>query len=185
VVEQEFQPDYRGTIPWNQTEAAKTALYEARTGYPVIDAALRELIDTGFMHNRARMIVASFFTKDLLLDWRIGEEFFAQYLMDYELASNNGGWQWSASTGTDAQPYFRVFNPLLQSERFDPKGEYIRRYLPMLKDVPTEDIHWPHGTLYCPKAYPAPIVDHATAKKRAVEVFKQAKGALNALDALP
>lgn len=181
VQTQEFQPQYRGTIPWDSSPRVKDALYNAKTGYPVIDAALREILQTGWMHNRARMIVASFFTKDLLMDWRVGEEFFAQHLMDYELASNNGGWQWSASTGTDAQPYFRVFNPLLQSQKFDPNGDYIRHYVPELKDVPDADIHWPHGTLYCPKDYPAPIVDHAAVKARAIQVFKDAKVAISAM----
>lgn len=175
VVEQEFQKHYRGTIPWDYSKKVKDALYEAKTGYPIIDAALREILQTGWMHNRTRMIVASFFTKDLLMDWRVGEEFFAQHLMDYELASNNGGWQWSASTGTDAQPYFRIFNPVSQGEKFDPKGEYVRFYLPELKDVPDKHIHWPHGTLYCPKEYPAPIVDHKMARERAIAVFKGAK----------
>lgn len=176
AVEQEFQPAYRGTIPWDRSERVRTALYEGRTGYPIIDAAIQELLQTGWMHNRARMIVASFFTKDLLMDWRIGEEFFAQHLMDYELASNNGGWQWSASTGTDAQPYFRVFNPYLQAEKFDPEGEYIRRYLPLLKDVPGKHIYAPHQSLYCPPDYPRPMVDHAEAKNRAVAVFRSANG---------
>lgn len=173
VVEQEFQPNYRGTIAWDRSERATRALYEARTGYPIVDAALRELYTTGWMHNRARMVVASFFTKHLLMDWRIGEACFAQFLMDYELASNNGGWQWSASTGTDAQPYFRVFNPVLQSRKFDPDGTYLRTYLPELRDVPTRDLHWPHGTLGCPASYPAPIVDHASARARAIAAFKQ------------
>lgn len=174
VVTQEFQPQYRNAIPWDDSATVKQALEQARTGYPIIDAALREILTTGWMHNRARMIVASFFTKDLLMDWRRGEEFFAQHLMDYELASNNGGWQWSASTGTDAQPYFRVFNPVLQSRKFDPTGEYIRFYLPELKDVPDKFIHWPHGTLCMPAAYWPPIVDHADAKRRAIEMFKSA-----------
>lgn len=175
VESQEFQPQYRGTIPWDGSERVRTALTQAKTGFPIIDAALRELLTTGWMHNRARMIVASFFTKDLLMDWRIGEEFFAQHLMDYELASNNGGWQWSASTGTDAQPYFRVFNPLLQSQRFDPEGEYIRRFLPELRDLSDKNIHAPHGKPGCPRSYPAPIVDHAIVKDRAIAVFKNAK----------
>lgn len=175
VVEQEFQPQYRGTIPWNDSQKVRDALYNAATGYPIVDAALRELFTTGWMHNRARMIVASFFTKDLLMDWRIGEECFAQYLMDYELASNNGGWQWSASTGTDAQPYFRVFNPITQSRKFDPHGVYIRAYLPELASLPDKDIHWPHDSLLCPRGYVKPITDHDTARKRAIEAFKRAR----------
>ncbi len=176
VVTQEFSPQYRnGAIPWNRDEAMASAMFSGNTGYPVVDAAVRELLETGYMHNRARMIVASFASKDLLLDWRLGEEFFAQYLMDYELASNNGGWQWAASTGTDAAPYFRIFNPMLQSKRFDPEGEYIRRYVPALRGVTTADIHAPwESPLTKPADYPLPIVDHATAKDRAVDLFRKA-----------
>ena len=127
------------------------------------------------MHNRARMIVASFVTKDLLLDWRIGEEFFAQYLMDYELASNNGGWQWGASTGVDASPYFRIFNPVLQSLKFDPNGDYIKAHVPELRGMSAKDIHapWEAGLLQ-PKGYPPPVVDHKAVKERVVALFKQA-----------
>jgi len=176
VVYQEFNAQYRdGAIPWNQDEKAAKAMFSGQTGYPVIDAAVRELLETGYMHNRARMIVASFASKDLLLDWRLGEEFFAQHLMDYELASNNGGWQWAASTGTDAAPYFRIFNPMLQSKRFDPEGIYIRRYMPELRGLSTEDIHAPwESPLTKPPSYPMPMVDHPTAKDRAVAVFKAA-----------
>ncbi len=176
VVTQEFSAQYRdGAIPWNSDERMAQALFTGNTGYPVVDAAVRELLETGYMHNRARMIVASFASKDLLLDWRLGEEFFAQHLMDYELASNNGGWQWAASTGTDAAPYFRIFNPILQSKKFDPEGAYIRRYVPQLKDVPTADIHAPwESPLTKPADYPLPVVDHATAKDRAVDVFRRA-----------
>lgn len=176
VVEHEFAPHYRdGAIPWDRSKKVRDALYNARTGYPIIDAALQEILQTGWMHNRARMIVASFFTKHLLMDWRIGEEFFAQHLMDYELASNNGGWQWSASTGTDAQPYFRIFNPVAQGEKFDPRGDYVRFYVPELADVPDKFIHWPHGTLHRPKDYWDPIVDHKAGRERAIAVFKGAR----------
>ena len=176
VVTHEFNPNYRdGAIPWNRDEATAAALFAGRTGYPVVDAAIRELLETGMMHNRARMIVASFATKDLLLDWRLGEEFFAQHLMDYELASNNGGWQWAASTGTDAAPYFRIFNPILQSKRFDPDGEYIRRYVPELAGLSSSDIHAPwESPLTKPASYPLPIVDHAAVKARVVALFKAA-----------
>lgn len=175
VVTQEFAEQYRdGAIPWSHNEQHRAAFEQGRTGYPIVDAAVRELLETGWMHNRARMIVASFFTKHLLMDWRIGEEFFAQHLMDYELASNNGGWQWSASTGTDAQPYFRVFNPVLQSKKFDPTGDYIRRYVPELRALDNKTIHAPWLSLLKPKDYPEPIVDYATARARAIAVFKSA-----------
>ena len=175
----EFQEQYRGSIPWNGKGAAWDAFCAGRTGFPIVDAAVRELLTTGWMHNRARMIVASFLTKDLLIDWRLGEEFFAQHLMDYEMASNVGGWQWAASTGTDAAPYFRVFNPLLQSKKFDGAGAYIRRYVPELADLKDDEIHEPATLgLLRPSSYPAPIVDHAAAKTRVIEVFKAAGMAL-------
>ena len=116
---------------------------DGRTGYPVVDAAMRQLRATGFMHNRARMVAASFLTKDLLLDWRLGEADFMRHLVDGDVASNNGGWQWTAATGTDAQPYFRIFNPVLQGRRFDPDGAYVRRWVPELAGVPTARIHEP------------------------------------------
>lgn len=162
---EEWNPAYRG-LPWRNDPAYLAAWKEGRTGYPIVDAAMRELKQTGWMHNRARMIVASFFTKHLQMDWRLGEEHFAQYLMDYEMASNVGGWQWAASTGTDAQPYFRVFNPTLQSRKFDPQGAYIRRYVPELARLSDKDIHAP-GTHYI-----SPIVDHAAARAAAIAMFK-------------
>lgn len=176
VATEEFSPHYRhGAIPWSHDEHLKTAFFTGKTGYPIVDAAVRELLETGTMHNRARMIVASFATKDLLLDWRIGEAFFSQHLMDYDLASNNGGWQWAASTGTDAAPYFRIFNPTLQSQRFDPDGSYIRRHVPELQKLSAREIHAPwQFPLTKPTHYPAPIVDHATAKERAVFLFRNA-----------
>jgi len=176
VVTCEFQPQYRGTIAWSGAGAHWEAFKKGMTGYPIVDAAVRELLQTGWMHNRARMIVASFLTKDLLIDWRLGEEFFAQHLMDYELASNNGGWQWAASTGTDAAPYFRVFNPVLQSKKFDGAGEYIRHYVPELEGLSDKDIHapWELGMMR-PKNYPEPVVDHAAAKAKVLAAFKAAK----------
>jgi deoxyribodipyrimidine photo-lyase len=166
----EFQPQTRG-LNWENNPAHIAAWKEGRTGFPIVDAAMRQLKITGWMHNRARMIVASFMTKDLLTDWRIGEEHFAQYLMDYELSSNVGGWQWAASTGTDAQPYFRVFNPYLQSKRFDPEGAYIKKYVPELQHLNAAEIHEP-SPLLAPN-YPQPIVNHAAVKEKAIALFKR------------
>lgn len=173
VVTQEFQEHYRNVIPWNDDPTVRETFFTARTGFPVVDAALRELLQTGFMHNRARMIVASFASKDLLLNWRYGEEFFAQWLMDYDLASNNGGWQWAASTGTDAAPYFRIFNPVLQSKKFDPEGKYLRRYVPEIAHLADTDIHAPWKSANPPAGYPAPMVDREMARVRALAAFKR------------
>ncbi|MDW8054290.1 MAG: deoxyribodipyrimidine photo-lyase [Anaerolineae bacterium] len=159
---------------------------EGRTGYPIVDAAMRQLNQTGWMHNRTRMIVASFLVKDLWLDWRLGERYFMQKLVDGDPASNNGGWQWAASTGTDAQPYFRIFNPTLQSERFDPDGAFIRRWVPELARVPNEYVHAPHRMppslqrevgCVIGKDYPAPIVDHNVQKEEILRRFKRCQGA--------
>jgi deoxyribodipyrimidine photo-lyase len=160
-------------------------LYEAwctgTTGYPIVDAAMRQLVSTGWMHNRARMVTASFLTKDLLIDWRWGERFFMQHLLDGDTPANNGGWQWAAGTGTDAQPYFRIFNPSSQGERFDPDGAYVKKYLPALANVPTKYIHAPWNMpvalqrscgVIIGEAYPLPIVDHATQRVRALELYK-------------
>jgi len=158
---------------------------EARTGYPIVDAAMRQINQTGFMHNRLRMIVASFLTKDLLIDWRWGEKYFAEHLNDFDLAANNGGWQWAASTGCDAQPYFRIFNPVSQSEKFDPQGKFIRRYLPELAKMPDKFIHAPWtlqpleqqaAGCVIGKDYPAPIVDHGVARQEALAMYKAVKG---------
>lgn len=176
---QEFQAVYRGTLDWSSDAEALERFKQGMTGFPIIDAAMRQLLKTGWMHNRARMIVASFMTKDLLLDWRLGEEHFAQYLMDYELASNLGGWQWAASTGTDAQPYFRIFNPVLQSKKFDPEGEYIRTYVPELAMLPVKDIHEPWKKAR-PASYPLPIVEHDVMRDKALAMFKQAAQKMSA-----
>ena len=174
-------------LEWGSGDAALdadrfAAWCDGRTGYPIVDAAMRQLNQTGWMHNRARMIVASFLTKDLLLDWRLGERYFMQRLVDGDPASNNGGWQWAAGTGTDAQPYFRVFNPRLQSERFDPDGAYIRRWLPELAHVSLEYLHAPHTMPPLVQAqagciidqdYPAPIVDHAAQKEESIRRFSR------------
>jgi deoxyribodipyrimidine photo-lyase len=180
-----FKPEYEG-LQWRNNEAEFRAWCEARTGYPIIDAAMRQLGSSGYMHNRLRMIVASFLTKDLLIDWRWGERYFAAQLNDYDLAANAGGWQWAASTGCDAQPYFRIFNPVTQSERFDPQGKFIRRYLPELARIPDNFLHapWTLSPLEQQAAgcvigreYPAPIVDHAMARERALDLFKTVREA--------
>ena len=134
-------------IPWRDAENEFKRWCEGRTGFPIVDAGMRQLNQTGWMHNRLRMITANFLVKDLLIDWRKGEQYFMQQLIDGSFPANNGGWQWSASVGTDAVPYFRVFNPVRQSEKFDPDGSYIRRWIDELKDVPPKHIHWPHPWL--------------------------------------
>jgi deoxyribodipyrimidine photo-lyase len=158
---------------------------EARTGYPLVDAAMRQINQTGYMHNRLRMVAASFLVKDLHVDWRCGERYFADHLNDFDLAANNGGWQWAASTGCDAQPYFRIFNPVTQSERFDPHGEFIRHYVPELARVPVRHIHSPWTMRPVDQAaagcvigrdYPAPVMDHAAARRVTLERYKRAAG---------
>jgi deoxyribodipyrimidine photo-lyase len=158
-------------LEWTGDPAHIDLWKAGRTGFPLVDAGMRELAATGFMHNRARMVVASFLTKDLLLDWRLGERHFMRHLVDGDLASNNGGWQWAASTGTDAQPYFRIFNPTLQGERFDPEGAYVRRWLPGLAGIPARFIHRPHEAPDGEPDYPSPIVDHAAQRKRALATY--------------
>ena len=179
VVTQSFRPEYDG-VQWDEAPALWQAWCEGRTGYPLVDAAMRQLLQTGYMHNRLRMVVASFLTKDLGIDWRRGEQFFAQHLNDYDLAANNGGWQWAASTGCDAQPWFRIFNPITQSQRFDPDGRFIRRYVPELARLPDKHIHFPASMqpqqlqacgVQLGKDYPQPIVDHASARQRTLMRF--------------
>jgi deoxyribodipyrimidine photo-lyase len=182
VTEHAFRREY-DAVQWEQGPAADAAFRAwctGRTGYPLVDAAMRQLNETGYMHNRLRMVTASFLTKDLGVDWRRGERYFAQQLNDFELASNNGGWQWAASTGADAQPYFRMFNPVSQSEKFDASGDFIRRYVPELATLPAPAVHapWRAGEaelaasgVRLGKTYPAPIVDHAQARKRALERY--------------
>lgn len=170
TINHEFIPKYRN-LKWNINNDYLVKWQEGLTGFPIIDAAMRQLKQEGWMHNRARMIVASFFTKDLLLDWRLGEKHFSQLLMDYELSSNLGGWQWAASVGTDAQPYFRIFNPLTQSKNFDPEGIYIKKYIPELRDVSVKFIHDPKKYLTS-LSYPDPIIDHAGARLKALKFFK-------------
>ena len=156
VIDQSFKPKY-DRIPWRNDEEEFERWCRGETGYPIVDAGMRQLNETGWMHNRVRMIVAGFLVKHLLIDWRWGEAYFAEKLLDYELASNNGNWQWAAGSGCDATPYFRVFNPWTQAKKFDPKEEYVRRWV---KEYPEN--------------YPSPIVDHDFARKRALEVYKKA-----------
>ena len=173
VLDGAFREAY-DALEWDDDAERLQAWQAGMTGYPIVDAGMRELAATGWMHNRARMIVASFLTKDLHIDWRAGERWFMRRLVDGDPASNNGGWQWAASTGTDAQPYFRIFNPTSQGERFDPDGEYVRRWIPELEGLPGKAIHRPWTAPLESRAYPAPIVDHqrerlvALARYRAV-----------------
>jgi deoxyribodipyrimidine photo-lyase len=170
-----FREEYE-RIKWRRAPSELQAWKEARTGYPVVDAAMRQLDAIGWMHNRARMIVAAFLTKDLLVYWREGDLHFMHKLIDGDPAANNGGWQWSAGTGKDSQPFFRIFNPVAQSKKFDPKGAYIRHWLPELRDVPDKHIHAPWLLPTPPKNYPPPIVDHDEARDRALAAFKARKG---------
>jgi deoxyribodipyrimidine photo-lyase len=157
VVGHAFKPEY-DKIQWRNNEKEFDAWCNGQTGYPIVDAGMRELNETGFMHNRVRMIVASFLTKHLLIDWRWGEAYFAKKLLDFDLAANNGGWQWAAGSGCDAAPYFRVFNPYLQTQRFDPELKYIRKWVPEFEEF----------------TYPRPIIEHDVARKRCLEVYGMA-----------
>lgn len=159
-------------VKWEEDEDGFKAWCEGKTGYPIVDAAMRQLNQTGWMHNRLRMIVASFLTKDLLIDWQKGERYFQQKLVDYEAASNIGGWQWAASVGTDAVPYFRVFNPTTQSKKFDKDGDFIRQYVTEIKDLSKQYIHEPTKQQREDYGYPEPIVAHDEARKRAIARFK-------------
>ncbi|KAJ3125953.1 hypothetical protein HK098_008033 [Nowakowskiella sp. JEL0407] len=178
-----FKKETEG-IEWNDDEETFRSWCQGKTGYPIVDAGMRELNETGWMNNRVRMIAAMFLTKDLLIDWRKGEKYFMNHLVDGDFASNNGGWQWAASTGTDSQPYFRIFNPLLQSEKFDPEGKYIKQYIPELRNVKASAIHEPYNKLppkeFKSLGYPKPIVDHKVASKKAIEEFKRAAEAAKA-----
>ena len=186
VVGHAFKPDY-DAIRWADWPEGFAAWCEGRTGYPLVDAAMRQLNFSGWMHNRLRMVVASFLTKDLGLDWRLGERYFAQQLNDFDLAANNGGWQWASSSGCDAQPYFRIFNPITQSEKFDPDGKFIRRYVPELAKVPNKYIHapWLMGRIeqeaigvVIGRDYPGPMVDHAKAREETLARYAVVKKAV-------
>jgi deoxyribodipyrimidine photo-lyase len=166
--------DRIGWLDGAEGERRFDAWTSGRTGYPLIDAAMRQINSSGYMHNRLRMVTASFLVKDLGIDWRRGEQYFADRLNDFDLASNNGGWQWSASTGCDAQPFFRIFNPITQSEKFDPDGKFIRLYVPELASLDGKQIHAPWRlvrseqerlNVVIGKTYPEPIVDHAVARE--------------------
>lgn len=187
VLKHEFYPQFRG-LPWLYPGEPKPGIFadfpltpadafqrwcEGMTGFPIVDAGMRQLTATGFMHNRVRMITAMFLTKDLHIDWRLGEQFFMRKLTDGEVASNNGGWQWSAGTGADAAPYFRIQNPWSQTARFDPEGKYIKQWLPELRSVPANALASPPppGTLLT-KHYPAPMVDHSRERELTLDVFR-------------
>jgi deoxyribodipyrimidine photo-lyase len=188
VAERAFKPEY-DRIVWEGGAAAEEAFADwcnGRTGYPLVDAAMQQLNQTGFMHNRLRMVAASFLIKDLGIDWRWGERYFAEKLNDFDLSANNGGWQWAASSGCDAQPYFRIFNPVTQSEKFDADGEFIRRYLPQLRKLDKRQIHAPWllaqselqaADLELGRDYPLPIVSHEEARKRTLERYAIVKQA--------
>jgi deoxyribodipyrimidine photo-lyase len=171
---QPFQ-DYSKLIKWRYVESEFNAWKEGMTGFPIVDAAMRQLQNEGWMHNRLRMVVAMFFTKNMLHDWRLGEAYFMQNLIDGDFASNNGGWQWSSSTGTDAAPYFRIFNPITQSTNFDKEGLFIKKYIPELKDLDKSVIHNPpkEHRRYC--KYPEPILDLKESRLRAIAAFKESK----------
>jgi deoxyribodipyrimidine photo-lyase len=170
VARRSFRPELE-SVAWSTDRAVVDAWRDGRTGYPVVDAAMRQLRQTGWMPNRARMIVAMFLTKDLGVDWRVGERHFMEHLVDGDPASNNGGWQWAASTGTDPQPWFRVFNPALQGRRHDPDGDYVRRWIPELAGIPGAAVHEPPRG-----AYLAPIVDHAESRRIALRSSRDATG---------
>jgi deoxyribodipyrimidine photo-lyase len=183
VVSRAFKPAY-DAIRWPNDQALFNAWCAGSTGYPIVDAAMRQINQTGYMHNRLRMIAASFLVKDLLVDWRRGEKYFADHLNDFDLSANNGGWQWAASTGCDAQPYFRIFNPVTQSQKFDADGTFIRRYVPELARCDARTIHAPWtmspeaqraAGVVIGRDYPAPVVDHAVVRLQALELFKAVK----------
>ena len=167
--------DYTKSIQWRHSGDELEAFYTGRTGFPIVDAGIRQMLAEGWMHNRLRMVVAMFFTKNMLHDWRLGEKFFMQNLIDGDFSSNNGGWQWSSSTGTDSAPYFRIFNPITQSQNFDPAGEFIKKFIPELIDVPVAQIHQPKSDLFSSTNYPAPMLNLKESRVRAIQAFKDAR----------
>ena len=183
-VREALRPDYR-SIQWEDDTEGLQAWKDGLTGYPIVDAGMRQLIGEGWMHNRVRMIAASFLVKDLLVDWRLGERHFRHLLLDADVASNVGNWQWAAGTGADAAPYFRIFNPVTQSKKFDPNGDYIRRWVPELAQVPSAHIHAPWEApplelaasgVILGDTYPDPIIDHAFARERALARYQRGLG---------
>jgi deoxyribodipyrimidine photo-lyase len=173
--------EYEHDIEWRDDPEELAAWRRGETGYPIVDAGMRQLREEAWMHNRVRMIVASFLTKDLMADWRHGYDHFRERLVDHNTANDNGGWQWAASTGTDAQPYFRIFNPMTQGERYDPDGEYVREYVPELADASAEEIHGWHELSVADRRriapdYPDPIVDHSKRREQALAMFQRARG---------
>ena len=174
VPERAFNPLF-DAFPWRDDVDALACWQRGETGYPIVDAGMRQLWHTGWMHNRVRMIVASFLTKHLLLDWRLGQAWFWDTLVDADLANNAAGWQWVAGSGADAAPYFRVFNPILQGEKFDPAGDYVRKWVPELRDLPAKVIHAPWQAGAEVPGYPAPMVDHKAARERALLAYKSLK----------
>ncbi len=173
VIGNSFRPEY-DKIKWRNDSKQFKAWCDGKTGFPVVDACMRQMNTIGWMHNRGRMIVANFLTKDLLIDWRMGEKYFANKLMDYNMSANNGGWQWAAGSGTDAQPYFRIFNPWTQSEKFDKDCEYIKKWIPELKDVENKHVHqWDKFCKQYDIDYPDPIVDHKKERENTLKVYKK------------
>lgn len=176
VLDHEFNEDWKG-LHWDEPGANFEKWKRGETGFPIVDAGMRQLLKTGFMHNRVRMITAMFLTKDLHHDWKLGESHFMQHLTDGEIASNNGGWQWSAGTGADAAPYFRIQNPWSQTARYDPKGEYIKRWIPELADVDPKDFQSPpENGKPLAEGYPLPCVDHKAERDRTLAIFKRHRG---------
>ena len=173
IVGNSFKETY-DKIKWSKSKKNFEKWCNGETGFPIVDACMKQLNTTGYMHNRGRMIVSSFLTKDLQIDWRWGEKYFATQLVDYNISANNGGWQWSAGTGTDAQPYFRIFNPWTQSEKFDSECKYIKKWLPVLEDIPNKEIHkWYKFSSNYDIDYPEPMVDHSIERENTLKMFKK------------
>jgi deoxyribodipyrimidine photo-lyase len=175
VLDSDFSDRFPG-LTWDDNDSAFRLWCEGNTGFPIVDAGMRELNSTGFMHNRVRMIVAMFLTKDLHIHWSVGEQYFMQKLVDGDIAANNGGWQWSAGTGADAAPYFRIQNPWAQTSRYDPSGRYIKTWIPELRDVDPARLATPPSTRLA-NDYPPPIVDHAKERQNTLERFHRARQA--------